>query len=178
RSARRCRRTGRRHDAPARFSPWAGARPGAIVEMVRARPVVPAAHSIVVQPGEEVPDGLIRRLLGAVGRRDARTAAEATVVAVASGKGGTGKSFFATSLAIELSRQMRVVLVDCDYGLGSDHLLLGTSPALTLRDVVAGRCRPRDALVATAYGPLLLPGGSGIIAMVEMSDGELTALAA
>jgi flagellar biosynthesis protein FlhG len=122
--------------------------------------------------------GLIRRLLARVGNRESVPHAEAGVVAVASGKGGTGKSFFATSLAIELSRRMGVVLVDCDYGLGSDHLLLGTSPAATLRDVVAGRVRAHDALVATAYGPLLLPGGSGVSSMVELTDGELSALAA
>ncbi len=130
----------------------------------------------VVQPTDEAAGGLIRRLLARVGYRD-RAHAEATVVAIASGKGGTGKSFLATSLAIVLSRQARVVLVDCDYGLGSDHLLLGTSPELTLRDVVAGRARPTDALVRTEYGPWLLPGGSGVSAMVEMSDGELGALA-
>lgn len=131
----------------------------------------------VVQPTEEVAGGLIRRFLLRIGHQDVAPRTEASVVAVASGKGGTGKSFFATSLAIELSRRLRTVLVDCDYGLGSDHLLLGTSPATTLRDVIAGRVRPHDALVPTAYGPLLLPGGSGVSSMVEMSDSELGALA-
>lgn len=135
----------------------------------------------MVQRVEGNGGGLFRRLLTRVGGWDAArhrgARAEAGVIAIASGKGGTGKSFFATSLAIELSRRMRVVLVDCDYGLGSDHLLLGTHPVATLRDVVAGRVRPQDALVATAHGPLLLPGGSGMSSMVELSDGELIALA-
>jgi len=122
--------------------------------------------------------GWLRRLLGRGPREELPPRVEAGVLAVASGKGGTGKSFFATSLAIELSGRMRVALVDCDYGLGSDHLLLGTSPRATLRDVVAGRVRPAEALVRTPYGPLLLPGGSGVSAMVEMSDTELGVLAA
>ncbi|MEZ5964337.1 MAG: P-loop NTPase [Planctomycetota bacterium] len=121
--------------------------------------------------------GVFRRLFERVAPHDAPEAAEAGVVAVASGKGGTGKSFFATSLAIELSQSMRVVLVDCDYGLGSDHLLLGTSPRTTLRDVIAGRVPAVEALVDTVYGPALLPGGSGVSAMVEMADAELAALA-
>ncbi len=99
------------------------------------------------------------------------------MVAIASGKGGTGKSFVATSLAIALARTGRVVLVDCDYGLGNDHLLLGTSTPHSLRDVIAGRVRAVDALARTEYGPWLLPGGSGVSSMVEMRDHELTALA-
>lgn len=131
----------------------------------------------MVQPADEATSGVIRRLLAHVGYRQARSHAEASVVAVASGKGGTGKSFLATSLAIVLSRRMRVALVDCDYGLGSDHLLLGTRPAVTLRDVVDGRASPKDALVATEFGPSLLPAGSGVSSMVELSDSELFSLA-
>jgi flagellar biosynthesis protein FlhG len=122
-------------------------------------------------------NGLLRRLLARVGYKEAAPQRAATVIAVASGKGGTGKSFLATSLAIVLAQRGRVVLVDCDYGLGSDHLLLGSSPSATLRDVIAGRVRAGDALLRTEYGPWLLAGGSGVSAMVEMSDGELSALA-
>lgn len=98
------------------------------------------------------------------------------MIAVASGKGGTGKSFFATNLAVALSRSMRVVLVDCDYGLGNDHLLLGTTPNVTLADVVAGRTSATAALMHTEHGPRLLPGGSGVSSMLEMTDAELGAL--
>ncbi len=122
------------------------------------------------------PGGLLRRWFGGAAAREAPLAVEASVIAVASGKGGTGKSFFATSLAVALSRTMKVVLVDCDYGLGNDHLLLGTTPTATLNDVVAGRVKPGDALVHTAYGPWLLPGGSGVSSMLEMTDAELAAL--
>lgn len=55
--------------------------------------------------------------------------AEATVLAVASGKGGTGKSFLTTNLAVAMHRAgLRVVVVDCDFGLANDHLLFGVNP--------------------------------------------------
>jgi flagellar biosynthesis protein FlhG len=54
---------------------------------------------------------------------------EAAVVAVASGKGGTGKTFLTANLAVALHRRgLRVVVVDCDFGLANAHLLLGVTP--------------------------------------------------
>jgi flagellar biosynthesis protein FlhG len=46
--------------------------------------------------------------------------------AMASGKGGVGRSFFTSSLGITLSRAgYRVLMVDCDYHSGSLHSWLG-----------------------------------------------------
>lgn len=49
-----------------------------------------------------------------------------SVVGVTGGKGGTGKSFVATNLAVLLaSRGLRLVLADLDVEAPNDHLLLG-----------------------------------------------------
>ncbi len=65
----------------------------------------------------------MQRLLRRPGTGAAATR-EARVIAVASGKGGTGKSFLSTNLAVALHRMgRRVVVVDCDFGLGNAHLL-------------------------------------------------------
>ncbi|MBN2042410.1 MAG: ATP-binding protein [Candidatus Aenigmarchaeota archaeon] len=45
-------------------------------------------------------------------------------IAVTGGKGGTGKSTVATSLAFELSKRGKVLLVDADVDCPNDHLLL------------------------------------------------------
>jgi flagellar biosynthesis protein FlhG len=60
------------------------------------------------------------------------------IVAFGGGKGGTGKSLVAVTLAIELVRRgMRVVLVDCDLGGANLHSLLGMEyPKETLSDFV------------------------------------------
>ncbi len=45
-------------------------------------------------------------------------------IAVTGGKGGTGKSTVATSLAIEFSREKKTLLIDADVECPNDHLLL------------------------------------------------------
>jgi MinD superfamily P-loop ATPase len=46
------------------------------------------------------------------------------VIAITGGKGGTGKSTIATSLAFGLSKENKVLLVDADVDCPNDHLLL------------------------------------------------------
>ncbi len=45
-------------------------------------------------------------------------------IAIASGKGGTGKTFVATNLAFALSESIQVSLVDCDVEEPNSHLFL------------------------------------------------------
>ncbi len=49
------------------------------------------------------------------------------IIAVTGGKGGTGKSTVAVSLAHELSKKEKVLLVDSDVDCPDDHLILGIS---------------------------------------------------
>jgi len=46
-------------------------------------------------------------------------------LSVTGGKGGTGKSFIATNLAVILARRFRLVLADLDVEAPNDHILLG-----------------------------------------------------
>jgi len=48
-------------------------------------------------------------------------------IAVTGGKGGTGKSTVATSLAYEMAKHVKTLLVDCDVECPDDHLLLSIS---------------------------------------------------
>jgi MinD superfamily P-loop ATPase len=45
-------------------------------------------------------------------------------IAITGGKGGTGKSMVATSLAVEFARKEKTMLVDADVECPNDHLLL------------------------------------------------------
>jgi len=45
-------------------------------------------------------------------------------IAITGGKGGTGKSMVATSLAVELAKNKKTILVDADGECPNDHLLL------------------------------------------------------
>lgn len=95
-------------------------------------------------------------------------------MAIASGKGGTGKSFLATNLAVTLcSRGRRVTLVDCDFGMANDHLLMGVNPRLSIQHFFAGAEELADVVVRTPFGPNLLPGGSGISRLGDLTEVEL-----
>lgn len=62
------------------------------------------------------------------------------IVAVASGKGGVGKTFFSISLANALAKQgKKVLLFDGDLGLANVDVQLGLMPKRDLNDVIRGR---------------------------------------
>jgi len=48
-------------------------------------------------------------------------------IAVTGGKGGTGKSMVATSLAVEFAKSKKTVLIDVDVECPNDHLLLSVN---------------------------------------------------
>ena len=45
-------------------------------------------------------------------------------IAVTGGKGGTGKSMVATSLAVEFAKRKKTMLIDVDVECPNDHLLI------------------------------------------------------
>lgn len=51
------------------------------------------------------------------------------IISVASGKGGTGKTLVATSLALSLTDSYKVTILDCDVEEPNDHILL--KPVIT-----------------------------------------------
>ncbi len=65
----------------------------------------------------------------------------ASIVSIASGKGGVGKSVVAANLAILLAQKgQRVVLADLDTGGADSHVLFGLlNPPLTLTDFLTRR---------------------------------------
>jgi flagellar biosynthesis protein FlhG len=62
------------------------------------------------------------------------------IIAVASGKGGVGKTWFSITLAHALARMgKRVLLFDGDLGLANVDVQLGLMPKRDLNDVIRGR---------------------------------------
>jgi flagellar biosynthesis protein FlhG len=85
------------------------------------------------------------------------------MVAVGGGKGGIGKTLVATSLALELARRGKeVVLVDADLGGANVHTCLGIdAPLSTLSDFISKRvARVQDVAVATGTPHLRLVSGA------------------
>lgn len=62
------------------------------------------------------------------------------IIAVASGKGGVGKTWFSITLAQALAREgKKVLLFDGDLGLANVDVQLGLMPKRDLNDVIRGR---------------------------------------
>lgn len=93
------------------------------------------------------------------------------IIAIASGKGGVGKTWFAITLAQAMARQgLRVLLVDADLGLANVDVQLGIQPTRDLSAVISGLLTPEEA--ATRYPPAdidILAGrsGSGTLAALD-----------
>ncbi len=108
----------------------------------------------------------------------------ATVTAIASGKGGVGKTFMSTSLSAALARAgQRTLLVDGDLGLANVDVQLGIEPETDLAAVIAGWVELEDAVTPVQGGCAkggfdVLPGRSGSGALAEMAPEDVARLAA
>ncbi|MDQ6974787.1 MAG: MinD/ParA family protein [Mariprofundaceae bacterium] len=84
------------------------------------------------------------------------------VIAICSGKGGVGKTFFSIHLAKKAVEQgLRVLLLDADLGMANVDVMLGISGHGSIQQVLAGSASLSDILVRTTQGFDVLPGGSG-----------------
>lgn len=101
------------------------------------------------------------------------------ILAVASGKGGVGKTWFAITLAHALARAgERVLLFDGDLGLANVDIQLGLTPEYDLGSVVEGRVGLAQAARAHAGGFAILAGRSGSGALSQLGPPALEDLLA
>ena len=88
----------------------------------------------------------------------------ARTVAVTSGKGGVGKTFFSANLATSLSRQgLKVLVLDADLGLANLDVVLNLYPKITLHDVFTGKAQLDEAILPAPGGFHVLLAGSGLV---------------
>jgi flagellar biosynthesis protein FlhG len=103
----------------------------------------------------------------------------ATVMAVASGKGGVGKTNVAVNLAVALTRlQQRVGLVDADFGLGNVDVFLGLAPERNIGHLLAGEATLNDIVLAGPGGIQILPASSGLQSLTSLSPAQRHTLCA
>lgn len=94
----------------------------------------------------------------------------ARTIAVASGKGGVGKSNVAVNVALELAALgHRVTLLDADLALANADVLLGLSPKYHLGHVLTGQRTLPEVQIEVSEGLRLIPGGSGVAELSNLS---------
>ncbi|MCZ6628888.1 MAG: MinD/ParA family protein [SAR324 cluster bacterium] len=92
------------------------------------------------------------------------------VIAITSGKGGVGTTNIVLNLCMALSsRNRRVLLLDADMGLANVDVLLGLTPKYTLEHVMKRQKDVRDIMLTGPAGFRILPSGSGISELSEMT---------
>ncbi|MDF1589417.1 MAG: MinD/ParA family protein [Gammaproteobacteria bacterium] len=95
------------------------------------------------------------------------------VIAVASGKGGVGKTNITVNLGVALSTMgKQVLLLDADLGLANIDVMLGLHPQYNLQHVLDGSKTLQEIIVEGPAGLKIIPAASGVQKMAELSPAE------
>ena len=92
-------------------------------------------------------------------------------IAIASGKGGVGKTNIAASLAIALSNLgKKVVIVDADLGLSNINILLNKHARYNISHLLDGPVTLKDILIDGPQGIKILPAGEGVQDLTRLDE--------
>jgi len=96
------------------------------------------------------------------------------IIAVASGKGGVGKTWLSITLAQCFARQgVRTLLFDGDIGLANVDIQLGLMPDRDLGSVIAGRFGLAEAVMPSEAGFDIIAGKSGSASLATLDQAAL-----
>ncbi len=113
----------------------------------------------------------------AAGIRQMTSLKPVRVLAVASGKGGVGKTNVSVNLGVALAQMGRATaLLDADMGLANVDILLGLHPSHNLSHVIRGEKTLDDILLDGPAGLKIVPAASGVQQMAELSPAEQAGL--
>lgn len=105
------------------------------------------------------------------GNSDLNSTTQVRTIAITGGKGGIGKSNISVNLSIELaSLGRKVTLLDADLGLANADVLLGFNPQYHLGHVLTGQRNLDEIILEHDSGVRLIPGGSGIEHLANLSQ--------
>ncbi|SNZ08118.1 flagellar biosynthesis protein FlhG [Persephonella hydrogeniphila] len=116
---------------------------------------------------EEQAKGLLKRI------NEKKLEKNTKFLAVASGKGGVGKTNFAVNFSYILANDFnkKVLLIDADIGMANVHILVNVNTKKTLKDILNGE--KIENIIFSTRGIDILPGFSGIDAINEVDDSSV-----
>jgi flagellar biosynthesis protein FlhG len=99
------------------------------------------------------------------------------VIAIASGKGGVGKTNVSVNLGVTLARQGKeVLLMDADLGLANVDVMLGIKPEFNLSHLFDGERSLEELIVEGPEGLKIIPASSGVSRMADLTPAEHSGL--
>lgn len=94
-----------------------------------------------------------------------------TIITIASGKGGVGKSNIVVNTAISLTKKgKKVMILDADIGMSNIDILLDIKISDTIISVINGVKNLDDIIVNSKYGVSVISGGSAINHIEDFSN--------
>ncbi len=98
----------------------------------------------------------------------------AKLISIASGKGGVGKSFCSSSLALSLSAKgHKILLVDADLGGANLHNFVGLKvPGVGLYNYIRERSEISDVIVKSPAGVDFIGGSGDVLGMAHITKFE------
>lgn len=99
------------------------------------------------------------------------------LITIASGKGGTGKSFFSLNIAMTLAQVgKKILLLDLDKNLSNIHIMLNKTPSETIYHFLTNKSLINDLVTTVDSNLDCIFGDSGKTDHPELSDNNLDKL--
>ncbi|MFN2341269.1 MAG: MinD/ParA family protein [Halanaerobium sp.] len=98
-------------------------------------------------------------------------------IAIASGKGGVGKSTFTVNFAYNLRKlDKEVLIIDSDIGMANLDIMLGVQPNYDMGHLLRGECSLEDAVIEGPAGIKLLSGITGDDSFIDIQNDAMDKL--